>query len=447
MDREKGGGQWISFLGVILLALILPGMLKLTNSVVKYIVGAEGRLSAITVNTERPLGPLAKNWQALAQGGDNLKGFLTGNEEELKKTNVEYIRIDHIYDEFGVVNRDGGKIVYDWSSLDNLVKQIMAVGAKPFFSLSYMPAVIATGGDILSEPSNWNEWSDVVQKTIEHYSGTLGLAGVYYEVWNEPDLFGKWKMGGKKDYKNLYLHAAAGAARAKEVREFKFGGVATTGLYKNWIDNFFPFVMQNKLRLDFFSWHRYDLDVEKYAKDVEDTEVWMEKYPYFVQTEKIVSEMGPSSEAGGENNNNVGAAHLVAVARELMPKVKYGFNFAVSGNWGIIGKPRYEALTLLSKMGGSRLPVGGEGTWVKAIGATDGQKFQVLLVNYDPKGTHNEVVPVTFVNLKDVKYNLTVQMLGDMKYTNEVATSEAMWQTRVPMAANSVALVEMEPKN
>ena len=78
----------------------------------------------------------------------------------------------------------------------------------------------------------------MVQRTIEHYSGEKGIANVYYEVWNEPDLFGKWTMGGNKDYKKLYLYASRGAQAARVSQTFKFGGPATTGLYKNWLDQF-----------------------------------------------------------------------------------------------------------------------------------------------------------------------------------------------------------------
>ena len=39
-------------------------------------------------------------------------------------------------------------------------------------------------------------------KTIEHYSGKgeRNMSGIYYEVWNEPDLaqFGSWNWEGTK---------------------------------------------------------------------------------------------------------------------------------------------------------------------------------------------------------------------------------------------------------
>jgi hypothetical protein len=309
-----------------------------------------------------------------------------------------------------------------------------------------MPQVISSTGDILAAPKNWNEWSTVVQKTIEHYSGELGLENIYYEVWNEPDLFGNWILRGKKDYTTLYSYAVSGANQAKGVKPFKIGGPATTGLYKNWVDTFLTYALRNQVRLDFFSWHRYDLDLDRFSEDVKSVDRWIEAHPYFSRVEKIITEMGPTSEMGRENDTNIGAAHLVATARELMFQVKYGFNFAVSGNWGMIGKPRYEALRLLVKLGDSRLSISGEGTWIKAIGAKNGNRYQVLLVNYDPGGNHSEIVPVSFLGLQQRSFILHKEILGGGISDLEIATSEAILQTSIPMAANTVVLVELEPK-
>lgn len=435
----------VSLLGVLVMAAILPSVLKLANNTVRLWVGAEGRLAAIAVETNHVLGPLPKPWQALAQGGENLQGFLDGKTKRVAAMQPQYIRIDHVFDQFDLVSRENGEIKYNWTKLDKVLLQIKEAGAIPFISLSYMPEVMATT-DIISEPKDWNEWSRLVQKTIEHISGDLGFEGVYYEVWNEPDLFGGWRMGGKKDYRTLYLYSARGAANAKNVKDFKLGGPGTTGLYKNWMDNFFPYVLQNNLRLDFFSWHRYDLDMQRYNRDVAEVDLWIEKHPYFANVEKIVTEFGPRSEAGGENDTKLGAAHLVAVMRELAYKIKYGFVFSVDGAWGIIDKPREQALLMLSSLGDKRLGVTGEGSWVRALGAQKGDTYQVLLTNYDPRGTHYENVPVTFMNLKEREFKVRERFLGGGGRSIDVATTEAILQYEIPMTPNSVVLIELEPK-
>lgn len=434
--------QIVSFGGVAILALALPLLLRGVNYVQRLMIGAEGRLAAITVETDHVLGPMPQPWRALAQGGEDLLGFMDQAGGQVAGIKTQYVRIDHIYDGFNVV---GPGLTYNWSSLDQVVDKIRAAGATPFLSLSYMPIPISKS-DILDEPKDWNDWTQVVQKTIEHFSGDKSIPNMYYEVWNEPDLFGKWTMGGSKDYKKLYLYASRGAQAARVSQAFKFGGPATTGLYRNWLDSFFPFILENRLRLDFFSWHRYDTDLSKYNEDVSFVNLWIESHPYFSNVEKIISEMGPDSEKGGQNDTQAGAAHLLAVMRELLAQIKYGFTFSVTGNWGVIGKPRYEALKLLSNLGDQRLAVTGDGTWVQSYGAKKGNAYQVLVVNYDPRGGHSEVVPVTFVNLVNQNFLLRQTTMGGGTTQTEVATTEAILQREIPLTPNAAVLLELTPK-
>lgn len=436
--------SWQSYAGILILALALPLLLRGINQIQRIWAGAEGRLSSINVQTDQVIGPLPRPWQALAQGGDELTTFMDNTQPQVKALGIRYIRIDHIYDGFNVVSKNGEQLVFNWVELDKIVDKIRGSGATPFLSLSYMPLPISKS-DIIDEPKNWNDWSLVIQKTIEHYSGDKNIPNIYYEVWNEPDLFGKWTMGGAKNYQTLYLYASRGATSAKVSQVFKLGGPATTGLYKNWIDNFFPFVLANKLRLDFFSWHRYDLDLEKYNEDVTSVERWIESHPYFSSVEKIVSELGADSNKGGANDTNLGAIHLLAVSRELLYKIKYGFSFSVTGAWGVLGKPREQALRLLTNLGENRLGVTGEGTWVKAIGAKSTKGFQVLVINYDPKYNHSEVVPVTFTGLTDQNFLLRQAIMGSGEIRHAVATTEAVLQYNLPMTPNSAVLLELVP--
>ena len=93
-----------------------------------------------------------------------------------------------------------------------------------------MPPAISRG-DIIDLPRDWNEWGQVVRATIEHFSGRnqRNLAGVIYEVWNEPDLFGSYKTYGDKNYLTMYEVSARAAAGATNVNSFEIGGPATTG--------------------------------------------------------------------------------------------------------------------------------------------------------------------------------------------------------------------------
>jgi hypothetical protein len=74
----KDKSQWVSFGGVILLAILLPGVLRAANSVVKFLAGAEGRLAAITVDTNYSVGSgIVPTEELLSQKDDKWKSFLT----------------------------------------------------------------------------------------------------------------------------------------------------------------------------------------------------------------------------------------------------------------------------------------------------------------------------------------------------------------------------------
>ncbi|MCJ7792357.1 MAG: hypothetical protein MUP45_00015, partial [Candidatus Marinimicrobia bacterium] len=167
---------------------------------------------------------------------------------------------------------------------------------------SYMPLALSKDGQVTSPPENWNDWASVVKNFIEHYSGKTNrnLAHVYYEVWNEPDLFGNWKISGcrlldlgcdpNKDYKTLYLQSVSGAQQAKNTNPFFIGGPATTSFYPAWFDKLLEFCETKNLRLDFLSWHSYHPETDFYNQELEDLRTIIEKHPRFLGIKKIISE-------------------------------------------------------------------------------------------------------------------------------------------------------------
>src|SRR6185369_10750978 len=244
---------------------------------------ASGEPANLQVDTTAVLGPMPRPWRNLAQGGEQFDWRMGSLVPSVRALHPEYVRIDHIYDFYDIVKGTPGNLTFDFSKLDGLIDDIVATGAKPYIALSYMPPAISNG-DILGKPQRWEDWQLTIQKTIEHVSGQKGIANVYYEVWNEPDLFGKWNYYGDKNYLTLYDYAARGAANARGVKPFKIGGPAITALYQNWFDAVAKFAVNNHVRLDFFSWHRYSTDLDLYKKDMFSVKEWVAKYPQLEPT-------------------------------------------------------------------------------------------------------------------------------------------------------------------
>lgn len=451
---------------IVFLLITLPILVIFLQRIQQYLSRAGGIPANIVVYTKTSLGPLPQPWQALAQGGEEKEQMLTNTVLPIKLLSPKYIRIDHIYDFYDVVKRDkNGKMVFDFSKLDLIVEDILATGARPMLSLSYMPPAISSG-DITDPPVNWSDWQEVVRRTIEYYSGKDGknIEDATYEVWNEPDLFGKWKIGGSKDYRLLYLYAARGAAQAENTSPFMIGGPATTSFYKNWLEEFIKYVYQNGIRLDFFSWHKYSLNPQDFLEDINFIDSLLVGHGGSYLLPKFISEWGSNPENSPLHDTNFDAAHTIAVIRKVLDRVDLAFTFEIKdgppppgkifwGRWGIlthengglIKKPKYQALALLTKMGGERLKMTGEGTWVTGFASKRNETVRVILVNYDKEDQHSENFPVTFTGLEPGNYLLRqTDLTGEVLSTNvEILQETPTLSFFLP--PNSTVLLELEP--
>ncbi len=455
--------KYLQLFGLGILFISVMAGVSQIKVVREFFSSASGQKANLVIDFQAEQGPLSRPWQYLAQGGEDHAWDMQPIVPKVKALEPKYIRIDHIYDFYDVVSRDGnGQLQFNFSKLDPLLDSILATGAKPFIALSYMPPAIAKT-DIISEPNNWADWQLTVQRTVEHISGKRGISDVYYEVWNEPDLFGGWHYSGQKNYLTMYTHSSRGATQARNVKPFKLGGPGTTGLYKNWFTALTEHTQKNNLRYDFFSWHRYNLKVEAFQEDVQDIRTWQIPYPNTSDLELIITEWGHDSENHAGYDTQFGAAHTVASSIEMVGRVEKAFVFEVEdgkdpqgnarwGRWGLLThqsfgaetKPRYQALRLLNQLGPTRVSVVGNGSWVKAL-ATKNEKneLQVIIVNYDTSGRNVEAVPLAFRNFPDGEYTLQQQFLGGRQQTATLTSSGNMMRGTVTLPANSVALLEL----
>lgn len=449
-----------------LLVVAIGSLVAVTqiNTVREFFGQASGEPANIMIDTQGIIGPLPRPWRNLAQGGESHEWRIEPINAQVKALKPEYIRIDHIYDFYDVVQGTPGNITFDFSKLDVILDDITATGAKPYIALSYMPPAISSG-DIVAPPVNWSDWQLTIQRTIQHISGTRGISDVYYEVWNEPDLFGGWKYYGERNYLTMYTYAARGAANVRGVKPFKLGGPGITALYKNWFDALAKHAIANNLRYDFFSWHRYNHNLTQFNKDMFEARQWLGDYPQLEPTVELhITEWGHDSENHAGYDNSYSAAHTVAASISMIGVVNRAFVFEIQdgndpagqeywGRWGMITspkagakpKPRYYALRMLDRLSDSRLQTLGNGTWVKgqATRSPEGHT-QLVMANFDKNGRNSEKVPVTFQNITPGSYVITREYLNGQRQTQRVATDAAMLQTFVPMAANSVVFVEMK---
>ena len=451
-----------SLVSLAALLLFLPFLLFGAYQTVILVSRATGTPATIIVDAKAPLGLIPTDfYHAFSQGGEEATDMLAPVVDQVRSLRPRIIRIDHIYDHHNVVGRSGDQLTFDFSSLDRSVDTILAVGAKPMLVLSFMPAAIAQGGSVINPPNNWDEWSLVVQRTIEHFSGRgeKNISGVYYEVWNEPDLaqFGSWKVGGEKSYLQLYRYASIGAGRAQNVNTFYLGGPATTGLYNNWIIA----LITSGNRVDFLSWHSYLQDPRRFDQDQRNLISWLLPYPRFTLIPTLITEAGFTGNKDRRYGTSFAAAYTATVVRQLIsggPDFLFSFQLKdgpgqEEGNgWGLVThegngkrpKPRYWVYTYLDAMAGTRLSLAGEGTWVTGYASVDEKKtIRILLVNFDPYGSHTETVPVTLTNLESGTYTIRQRYFLGQNTTSQETVTTTELKKEILMPAQSIVILEV----
>ncbi|MBI4058189.1 hypothetical protein HY408_00310 [Candidatus Gottesmanbacteria bacterium] len=450
------------------LLAFLPIALSLLKTTQKYLTRAKDIPADIVIDASTQLGVFVPHWTSLSQGGEGKENLLLLVQEPLKNIHPRYIRIDHIYDLYDVVSRDtNGTLVYDFSRLDGIVDAIIDTEALPFFSLSYMPPPLAQDELITSPPKRWSEWQEVVKTTIEYYSGQKqrNLSNVYYEVWNEPDLFGSWKYSTYPNYLTLYDYAVQGAAQTDETNPYKIGGPALTRFYENWIAALLDKAAKDSLRLDFLSWHTYSTNPQEFVENASKATEILSRYPKFRAIPLLVTEWGFDSTNHPGYDDNRAAAFTVATIKQTINVYDQMFAFEIVdgrdpagneywGRWGLIThpdfgahlKPRYYAFTLLSQLSGKLLHIEGEGSFVSAIATHDRGSVKILLSNYDMRNAHTEDVPLKIYRLSNGNYLKQVTRLGSITTEETVTIAGNEYTNRIIMPPNSVVLIELIPQ-
>jgi len=229
----------------------------------------------------------------------------------------------------------------------------------------------------------------------------------------------------------------------------------TTAAYKNWFRVFADYVLENKLRIDFISWHHYSKNPDDFYQDLENLNDWFSdpKYERFRFLPKIISEWGYDSNPNPVANTDIGAAHTVAAIRNLIEqKVELAYTFeikdGVNPSWGILNhdgkkKPRYFALQLLNLLDRARVEVTGEGTFVRAIASQSYNKIVIILVNYDQNNQNVELVPVKIDNLTPGGYEIRETYLNDPPKNEYVTLNKPYLQKNILMPANSIVAIEL----
>lgn len=412
--------------------------------------------------------PLPKIWQNFAQGGEEKEKMIEPIRNEVALLEPKYIRLDHLFDFYDVVSRNpDGKIVYNWNQLDERIQEILETGAIPFLSLSYLPPAFSQGS-ITGKPTSFNEWRDLIKATIERYSGhqEKNISSIYYEVWNEPDLFGKMSP---EDYFLFYQSAAEAAASADNVSFFKFGGPAIIGINRTWMNNFLGLIEEKKLRFDFISWHSYGSNPQKIKLESRLIDSLENFQPFKGKVEKLVTEWGPDSEINLLNDSYFSASHAVASLSQSIGDVDRVFAFELKdgldpqgrqfwGRWGLIThqkvgllkKPRYQIFPLLNQLQNFFLPVSKNSQNVYTIASTDGLgNYTSILTFYPYQGiTETKNFLLKIINFLPGEFTQTLTFLDPLEsfkpQEKKIVSTGTVFETNLSLKSFSSLLVNLK---
>lgn len=184
----------------------------------------------------------------------------------LHDTNWPHPREVDVHTIFPDFSRDpGDPSAYDFARTDTYIQSVLNTGARIVYRLG--ESIEHTEQKyFIHPPADFAKWAEICAGIIRHYNH--GWASGFqhniqhWEIWNEPESFphtppeknAMWS-GTQEQYLDLYRIASQ---RIKQLDPtLKVGGPAYTMVHDAFLHKFLGFCRDQRLPLDFFSWHTY----------------------------------------------------------------------------------------------------------------------------------------------------------------------------------------------
>ena len=349
------------------------------------------------VGSERLSQLLCKDLTGGHEIGRELEDALRRMHDELGVRTVRAHAIFH--DDTHVV--DGPS--YDFSVVDAIYDKLLAIGLRPVVELGFMPRELASDpaktvfeyAAIISPPASYQRWHDLVRALVQHLVDRYGLDEVLtwdFEVWNEANLEVFWS-GTKAEWLQLYDVSAA-AVKSVDPR-LAVGGPSSAAA--GWVDDLLDHTKRYGTPVDFVSTHTY-------GSPPLDVRASLERHGYG-DARILWTEWGVTPRHFNPINDSVfSAVFLLRGMRSAAGRIDALSYWVASdhfeelgrpprflhGGFGLqtvggLAKPRYHAMTMLSRLGPVELPVtydgDGAGSLVEAWASRDRDRIAVLLWN------------------------------------------------------------------
>jgi hypothetical protein len=184
---------------------------------------------------------------------------------------------------------------YDWTHLDRNLDVCRELGVELLLSFDYMPASLARPGPqkLLPEalrqfapegyqfpngvrdapPADPQVFAEACVVALRHVR-ERGVPVAYVELWNEPDL----PLFYSGEYDDYFATYAAFARRVSTAGHL-VGGPSWAGVLERelWLDRFLSDCAGAGVPLDFYSFHRYDSEVDKVIERCRDVRAALDR--------------------------------------------------------------------------------------------------------------------------------------------------------------------------
>jgi len=390
----------------------------------------------LTLDVRHPAGEVPDGIIGLSQGG-GVADYEDGTARKLKEGGFKWFRMDNVFT--GVLKAgQGTNLVYDWTDFDRRVDFITKIGADPIMAVSYMPQALdaVPNNERQSAPRDYAAWEELCFQAARH-SLQRGKRIPFWEVWNEvntgwlkpgpedigSDVFKKLYTAalGKEEkdhevvrrfeaYCKLYRATARGVRRADP--EAEVGGPAlASGPFENseyghcqhgkgFARGLMLWCRQEKLPLDFVSWHEYFQPPETIVKEADAFRAYLAEVPELQRTVRsfMITEWNEAWWADRPQDHELGAAWCAdSVTRAFLPAridrpcffyVKQNdLNFR--GDYSLLMKDNlpkasYNVAKIFNSLRGHWLPVTGTDDDISAVAAWNAMhaRLAIVLVNF-----------------------------------------------------------------
>ena len=215
--------------------------------------------------------------------------FVRTHDSEFPYGSGQFIDIHCVFPDFSRDPDDPD--AYQFEQTDQYLAAIQDSGAQVFYRLGESIDPLGEN-QYTNPPKDYETWAQVCEHIIRHYNDgwadgyEYGI--VYWEIWNEPDVQRQWS-GNLEEYYELYRTTARYLKKLHP--DIRVGGGSMGNCSEETVSGFLESLTADgsETPLDFYSWHTYANDPNRFAKRSVMIRTLLDQYG-LEETESILTE-------------------------------------------------------------------------------------------------------------------------------------------------------------